>query len=95
MLELGDVSKEAHEHIGRLLSSSPADLVFLYGQEIKAAAAVMKAAGERVPFFHTQDMEELSRTLDRYILAGDLVLLKASRGCALERLSGMLTGGGE
>jgi UDP-N-acetylmuramyl pentapeptide synthase len=30
--------------------------------------------------------------LDACVRGGDLVLLKGSRGCALEQLSGMLTG---
>jgi UDP-N-acetylmuramyl pentapeptide synthase len=36
-------------------------------------------------------MDELSAALDQYVQNNDLVLLKGSRGCALERLSGMLT----
>ncbi|MCL2320434.1 MAG: UDP-N-acetylmuramoyl-tripeptide--D-alanyl-D-alanine ligase [Treponema sp.] len=46
-----------------------------------------------IPCFHTRDMGDLSRALDAYIKNGDLVLLKGSRGCALETLTGMLTGG--
>ena len=40
-------------------------------------------------------MNELSRALDDYVKTGDLVLLKGSRGCALESLTEILTKNGE
>jgi UDP-N-acetylmuramoyl-tripeptide--D-alanyl-D-alanine ligase len=96
MLELGGNSFSAHESAGRLLAASAAEKVFLYGKETEVSAAAMRAASESgksaKPFFHTGDMESLSRALDAYVQNGDLVLLKGSRGCALEQLSGMLTG---
>jgi UDP-N-acetylmuramoyl-tripeptide--D-alanyl-D-alanine ligase len=99
MLELGDNSFSAHESAGRLLAASAAKKVFLYGKETEVSAAAMRAASESgksaAPFFHTGDMESLSRALDAYVQNGDLVLLKGSRGCALEQLSGMLTGRAE
>jgi UDP-N-acetylmuramoyl-tripeptide--D-alanyl-D-alanine ligase len=90
MLELGANSPAEHEKIGGMLSCSKADMVFLFGSETKISAQCMARAGGR--FFHTSDIHELSSALDCYVQTGDLVLLKGSRGCALERLSGMLTG---
>ncbi|MDR0487012.1 MAG: UDP-N-acetylmuramoyl-tripeptide--D-alanyl-D-alanine ligase, partial [Treponema sp.] len=89
MLELGDSSFSAHEKIGALLSESKADMVFLFGDEIEIAAEYMADRGR--PFFHTTDMDELSAAINCRVQNGDLVLLKGSRGCALERLSEMLT----
>jgi len=37
-------------------------------------------------------MDELSRKLDSFVKASDLVLLKGSRGCALEVLTEVLAG---
>jgi UDP-N-acetylmuramoyl-tripeptide--D-alanyl-D-alanine ligase len=100
MLELGEDSREAHRELGRRLASSRADKVFLYGEETEAAAAEMEAAlaslpeaGEGLPFFHTNSMDRLARELGAFIREGDLVLLKGSRGCALERLTDTLLGG--
>ena len=90
MLELGENSPAAHGQIGRLLAESKADGIFLFGKEITAAASVLTERG--MSFFHTEDIQELSAALDRGIQNSDLVLLKGSRGCALERLSGILTG---
>jgi UDP-N-acetylmuramoyl-tripeptide--D-alanyl-D-alanine ligase len=101
MLELGESSREAHRELGRLLASSRADKVFLYGEEMEETAAAMEAAAnvvldtasrKAVPFFHTRDMDELERELGAFVREGDLVLLKGSRGCALERLTDILPG---
>ncbi|MDR2477614.1 MAG: UDP-N-acetylmuramoyl-tripeptide--D-alanyl-D-alanine ligase, partial [Treponema sp.] len=63
MLELGAASCFAHQEMGRRLAASRADMVFLYGTETEAAAALM--AGK--PYFHTRRMEELSAALDGYV----------------------------
>jgi len=92
MLELGENSRAAHEDIGRLLQVSKADMVFLYGEAMRPAAEMLQDGALSV--MHTCDMDELSRALDAYVRSGDLVLLKGSRGCALERLCTILTTNG-
>jgi UDP-N-acetylmuramoyl-tripeptide--D-alanyl-D-alanine ligase len=87
MLELGEDSRRAHEDVGRLLLDSKADMVFLFGEETRPAADILRDA---FPYVHTCDMGELSHAMDSYVDSGDLVLLKGSRGCALERLSDVL-----
>jgi UDP-N-acetylmuramoyl-tripeptide--D-alanyl-D-alanine ligase len=89
MLELGDHAGAAHEEIGRALAASAAARVFLLGDEMEAAAEVLRQAGSRGYCF-AADMEELAGALAEYVRPGDLVLLKGSRGKALERLSGLL-----
>jgi len=90
MLELGEVSASAHAKLGEQLAESRADRVFLFGKETAAAARVLESKGKNV--FRTENIDELSFALDSYVQKGDLVLLKGSRGCSLERLSEMLTG---
>ena len=87
MLELGESSSEAHVSLGKRLVSCRADMVFLFGEEIRPAADVPGARH----VLHTTDMGELSAALDDCIKSGDLVLLKGSRGCALEALTAILT----
>ncbi|GHU02946.1 UDP-N-acetylmuramoyl-tripeptide--D-alanyl-D-alanine ligase [Spirochaetia bacterium] len=96
MLELGAVSAEAHGGIGRRLASSEADMVYLYGEETKPAVEALEQSPEtdEIPFFYTDNILELSRALSGFVKPGDLVLLKGSRGCALEELGGLLTAGG-
>jgi UDP-N-acetylmuramoyl-tripeptide--D-alanyl-D-alanine ligase len=91
MLELGAASADAHARIGKLLAESKADKIFLLGKAAAAALPLLESGNKA--FFHTENMDDLSRALDSYVQTGDLVLLKGSRGCALERLTGMLTGG--
>jgi UDP-N-acetylmuramoyl-tripeptide--D-alanyl-D-alanine ligase len=90
MLELGEDSKRAHEDIGRVLASSGADMIFLFGDETRAT---LKTLGTR-RFFHTCAIEELTAAVHDYVREGDLVLLKGSRGCALERVFGGSSGHG-
>jgi UDP-N-acetylmuramoyl-tripeptide--D-alanyl-D-alanine ligase len=84
MLELGEDSENAHEGMGRLLAESKADMVFLYGKETAAAARALTPGS----FMHTCDINELTAAVNAYTREGDLVLLKGSRGCALERVFG-------
>ena len=91
MLELGETSFAAHTKLGELLLKSKAEKIFLFGEESSAAASVLKSNAK--PFFHTCNIDELSKTLDSFVKKGDLVLLKGSRGMKLERLLEMLTGG--
>ena len=91
MLELGNSSAQEHQKIGFILSVSGAKKIFLFGKEIEETAAYL--ADNRDDFFYSKDICCLSSALDNFIKKGDLVLLKGSRGCALERLTDMLTGG--
>jgi UDP-N-acetylmuramoyl-tripeptide--D-alanyl-D-alanine ligase len=93
MLELGLTSEEAHRYMGKVLASSLAEKVFLYGSETETAAAVL--ASRTFPFVHTDKMEDLEGALENYLRPGDLVLLKGSRGCALEQLTDLLAGKAE
>jgi len=99
MLELGELSRGAHEDMGRLLAESKADMVYLFGAETAAAVGVLDSrvlqgtARPGMRFFHTNDMDELIRNVDGYAGEGDLVLLKGSRGCVLERLCGIFEKG--
>ena len=87
MLELGGASRAAHEKIGSLLAKSDADGVFLFGSEVKASDSFVTGKSK----FYSNDIQELAIALDSFLIKGDLVLLKGSRGCALERLTGMLS----
>ncbi|MDR0643858.1 MAG: UDP-N-acetylmuramoyl-tripeptide--D-alanyl-D-alanine ligase [Treponema sp.] len=85
MLELGEESKKAHESIGAVLDDSAADFVYLFGKETETIARILKKNGKK-PFFFTENMQELTQAFKSFTQTGDLVLLKGSRGCALERL---------
>jgi UDP-N-acetylmuramoyl-tripeptide--D-alanyl-D-alanine ligase len=87
MLELGSYSGEAHRTMGKQLAASKADMVFLYGKEKETESAVDVLAENNIPHFYATDMTDLKKAVSGYIRPGDFVLLKGSRGCALEELS--------
>jgi UDP-N-acetylmuramoyl-tripeptide--D-alanyl-D-alanine ligase len=87
MLELGSHSGAAHSELGRRLVRSRGDMVFLYGKEMEPARNVLEDSGT-ISFFYTDTMNDLEKAVSAYIEPGDLVLLKGSRGCALEQLTG-------
>lgn len=94
MLELGMGSRAAHEAVGTMVAASRADLVCFFGAEAKAAWDAAKAAGAGARAFWTDDYAELEGWAARAVRKGDLVLLKGSRGMALERLAPAIAAAG-
>ena len=86
MLELGKLSIEAHESIGKMILGT-VDELFTAGPRGKfIAEAAMKngMARGRIHIFDTVD--ELLPEIQKVVQKGDLVLVKASRGMALDRV---------
>ena len=86
MLELGDATARAHADLGELIAAAEPDAVFLFGAETEATAEVLGAAGYRRPVLRTTWYEELEAAVLNSVRRGDTVLLKGSRGVALDRL---------
>jgi len=93
MLELGSASEREHRRIGQALAGSRADLVFLFGPETESIRMYLQEqekspdAPQRALVFRTDDMDLLKQEISAAVRPGDLVLLKGSRGTALERLT--------
>lgn len=83
MLELGGESESAHKKLGEHLARSKADFIFLFGNESAAALNPINAVCRNV--LHTNNIDTLRSALKKQTETGTLVLLKGSRGCALER----------
>ncbi|MEC1260589.1 UDP-N-acetylmuramoyl-tripeptide--D-alanyl-D-alanine ligase [Bacillus swezeyi] len=86
MLELGEGEKAFHEEIGQSIHPDSVDLVFAYGD---LGAYIAKGARKhfpehRVMHFSKEDKDSLKNALKEKATAGDLVLVKASRGMRLE-----------
>lgn len=86
MNELGSESRAAHEGIGRIAAALDLDrIVFVGGEEagwMRQAAA--EAGGRAV---HVPDQDSALQHLSDTLRAGDVVLVKASRGVQLQRLA--------
>ena len=86
MLELGAATARAHADLGEQIASLEPDAVFLFGAETAATAEMLTAAGYRRPVLWTTWYEELETAVVNAVRGGDTVLLKGSRGVALDRL---------
>ncbi|HUE76542.1 MAG TPA: UDP-N-acetylmuramoyl-tripeptide--D-alanyl-D-alanine ligase [Longimicrobiales bacterium] len=84
MLELGPTSRTLHEESARRLAASELDLVVGTGMFVEAFRPLVSGMGDRLVLAEDADAawEPLSERLD----GGEVVLLKGSRGVALERL---------
>lgn len=88
MLELGDDARTEHEHLGAFAVDRGIDVILAVGtagEWIHAGALAHAAAtGRPVESFVTPTRADASRWLGENVSAHDVVLVKASRGGALE-----------
>ncbi len=84
MLELGAMSKQLHENVGKLSEMADVDKLFTYGKE--SAYIANKAQELGVGIFRTDDKIRLINALKAYLKADDVVLFKGSRGMRLEEV---------
>ncbi len=87
MRELGAESARAHRELGAVAAAAELDALFLLGEhadEVRAGAEAAGMPAERVCVAGSH--EDLAARLRAYCRAGDLVLLKGSRGAAMEKV---------
>ena len=85
MLELGQDAPEYHRDIGKQLALQSSDLAVLVGplsRHTKEAAREAGMAEDKLLHFETA--KACAEQLDEYLLPGDVVYLKGSRGIGLE-----------
>jgi UDP-N-acetylmuramoyl-tripeptide--D-alanyl-D-alanine ligase len=95
MLELGDGSAAAHRGIGRVVAAVQVDALVTVGTAAEQIAeAVRSDPAWRGEVFVTATRDEALATVRENVAAGDVVLVKASRGGALEHVAdGLLVEG--
>ena len=91
LLELGNEMDEALRLAGGAAVAAEPDSIFLFGESLAAVKYAAYEAGYGGEIRLYTDMEKLQRALSSYLESGDLVLLKGSRGSALERLNETIT----
>lgn len=87
MRELGAASGDAHADLGALAGTAGLDALFLLGEHAEAVRAGAVAAGmhaDRV--FVAATHAALAQALTTYCRPGDVLLLKGSRGAAMEEV---------
>ena len=83
MLELGEMSGPAHAEAGRQAAEYGVDVLLCYGPESARMAEAAKAAGVKAT--HVASYREAADALLSQMQPGDALLVKASRGMALEK----------
>ena len=83
MLELGDTSRREHRRVGKQAAKEGIDFLFTYG---KMAREIAAAAGDRLKTESFDSKKKLSGLLAGTISAGDVVLVKGSRGMKMEEI---------
>lgn len=85
MLELGEISVQAHRTVGELAAKNGVDYLFTFGE----ISYNMAAAGEKAGIPHVfafTDKRLLTESLIHCVRKGDAVLFKASRAMKLEEV---------
>jgi UDP-N-acetylmuramoyl-tripeptide--D-alanyl-D-alanine ligase len=87
MLELGASAESAHDEVGRRAAAARVDGLFLMGTHaarVRDAAVAAGLAADRIVIAPTHDA--MAEALRATLRTGDLLLVKGSRGAALERV---------
>lgn len=86
MLELGEKEEEYHKDIGRFIDPNKINFLFTYGplSEFISNEALKKLGNERVRSF--TDKDEIANKIINIAKSNDIVLVKGSRGMALEEV---------
>lgn len=83
MLELGEISREAHEELGRLAADSGLYCLVTYGEQAHRTAITAAARGMKTLYAHNH--RQAAEALLNRVEPGDAILVKASRGMELEK----------
>jgi len=85
MLELGERSNNIHFELGRCINDLEIDYLFTYGEEAKfIAKGAIDAGKANVKIFDNK--EELIDEANKFLQAGDIVLVKGSRGMKMDEV---------
>jgi len=84
MLELGAIAESAHREVGRQAADAGVSWLLAVGEAAALAAEEAASRGVRADVF--ADVDEAAAALRSELTAGDVALVKASRGMALERV---------
>ncbi len=85
MLELGAWETDYHKAIGQLAAELKIDYLFAYGPCMESAVKQARKMG-MVNAIHFSSKEVLTETLDSVLSESDIVLVKGSRGMAMETI---------
>lgn len=90
MLELGGASRREHEKVGREVAGRNIDYLYTFGKLARYTARAVRGSVETESH---DDKRKLVRMLLQVVTAGDVVLVKGSRGMRMEEVvAGLIAG---
>lgn len=94
MLELGEHSSAAHFKLGQYLAKKSLDFIFTLGKQAAVIGdGAVKADFSAQKVLNLSVQKDLIIYLQKYLKAGDLVLIKGSRGNKMEKIAEALLEG--
>ncbi|QOX63558.1 UDP-N-acetylmuramoyl-tripeptide--D-alanyl-D-alanine ligase [Anoxybacterium hadale] len=86
MFELGENAAEFHRQVGRYAADHSVDLLFAVGSQAKYIAAGAKEilGADKIHYYETKEL--LMDDIGSMISSGDVILLKGSRGMAMDQV---------
>jgi len=87
MFEMGSYAQEGHEQVGHQVIESRPDVCILIGKEAKwTYDIVTRFEAEAITTYYYENLEAFLALIEDHIIDHDIVLLKASRGMAFEKI---------
>lgn len=88
MLELGPLTEKAHAKLGEDVARLGVDVLIAVGSQARCVVEAARRAGMPAKaVFACTDSDEAAEAAQHIVRPGDVVLIKASRGLALERVA--------
>lgn len=88
MLELGEISKEAHNNVGKLVVETGVDVLITVGKEAHFIAEGARNNGmDSSNIMEFDNNQELKNSLKDILRKDDVILVKGSRGMHLEEIA--------
>ncbi len=85
MLELGTQARALHAAVGRYAAQSDLDALFTLGAFSNLMGQAAQKLKKNLVTYHGRSIEDVTKRLKEYCRAGDLILVKGSRGMKMER----------
>ena len=91
MMELGDLSAQCHRDIGAYAASKNIDMLITVGEQAKEIAAGLSDSGaEGIEIASFESRDQATEILLSSLQAGDIVLVKGSRGMQMEKIAALV-----
>lgn len=87
MLDLGKMTKDAHEEIGYFVKDQKLDFIYLVGPRMQYTYDLLiEKKYAKTKIMHSDNMETVQNDLLNKIKFGDVILVKGSQGMRMEKL---------